>query len=108
MIKKAQERNLLQLAEDLYGTNDNEFSSIDEAAKGLDNWYHMIQFVDKDNDWVTNPPDKLHYVGSDHHRICEREPTTNQGRSTCFDCNSPTNKVQGFTETYDVCPKCQK
>lgn len=37
-----------------------------------------------------------------------REPKNNQGRSTCFWCNSKTKQVAGISSFYDVCTKCGK
>ena len=36
------------------------------------------------------------------------EPRNNDGRSHCWWCWSWTEKRQGFTAEYDVCPKCGK
>jgi hypothetical protein len=33
-------------------------------------------------------------------------PANNDGRSICFWCGESTTKSQGFTSTYDICPKC--
>lgn len=35
-------------------------------------------------------------------------PENNDGRSTCYWCNGPTEKLQGFTESYDFCRKCKR
>jgi hypothetical protein len=35
-------------------------------------------------------------------------PLNNDGRTTCFWCSGFTEKKQGFTAEYDICPKCKK
>ena len=35
-------------------------------------------------------------------------PANNQGLDTCFWCGGKTIKSPGFTEMYDMCPKCKK
>lgn len=36
-----------------------------------------------------------------------QEPANNDGRTTCFWCNSPTKSVPGgFVNNYDICTKC--
>jgi hypothetical protein len=35
-------------------------------------------------------------------------PKNNDGLSACFWCGSPTQRKQGFTSSYDICPKCGK
>lgn len=37
-----------------------------------------------------------------------QEPKNNDGRSTCFWCGGKTENKQGFTNSYDICPKCGK
>ena len=32
----------------------------------------------------------------------------NNGLATCYWCSSPTERKQGFTSSYDICPKCGK
>lgn len=31
----------------------------------------------------------------------------NEGRSRCFQCNSPTKQVMGFNSVYIICPNCK-
>jgi len=38
----------------------------------------------------------------------EPEPTNNDGRLTCYWCKKNTEKIQGFTNTYDMCRRCKK
>jgi len=35
-------------------------------------------------------------------------PRNNNGRSECFWCGKKTEKIQGFTEMYDMCRSCGK
>lgn len=35
-------------------------------------------------------------------------PATNDGRSSCFWCGARTERRQGFTAVYDICPDCRK
>jgi hypothetical protein len=37
-----------------------------------------------------------------------RPPRNNDGRSSCWWCGVKTERKQGFTAEYDVCPKCEK
>jgi len=70
---------------------------------------------------------KYCYMGSNIHEVgeidCEYTPKdckesdckqcatsckNNQGRTTCYKCNTPTVKVStGMFTVYDVCPKCK-
>jgi hypothetical protein len=36
------------------------------------------------------------------------EPKNNDGRTVCFWCNGPTEIRQGFTSSYNICPKCKR
>jgi hypothetical protein len=36
------------------------------------------------------------------------EPRNNDGLSVCHWCGGPTERKQGFTSSYDICPKCGK
>jgi hypothetical protein len=38
----------------------------------------------------------------------DSEPRNNDGRRHCWWCWSWTEKRQGFTAEYDICPKCEK
>ena len=38
----------------------------------------------------------------------EPAPKNNDGRTRCFWCNVPTNKIEGFSNIYDICLKCGK
>jgi len=38
----------------------------------------------------------------------EPEPENNDGRKTCFWCEGPTKKVQGFRNNYDFCRSCKR
>jgi hypothetical protein len=35
-------------------------------------------------------------------------PSNNDGLSSCFWCGIATEEKQGFTSTYNICPKCKK
>ena len=35
-------------------------------------------------------------------------PKDNQGRTHCWWCKTKTHRVMGFSDQYDVCPKCKK
>lgn len=35
-------------------------------------------------------------------------PRNNDGRSECFWCGKKTERIQGFTEVYDICRSCGK
>jgi hypothetical protein len=35
-------------------------------------------------------------------------PKNNQKRETCFWCRGKTERVEGFTDIYDICPKCKR
>lgn len=39
---------------------------------------------------------------------CVLSPSNNDGLSSCFWCGVTTEKKQGFTSIYDICPKCKK
>jgi len=36
------------------------------------------------------------------------EPKNNDGRTVCFWCKGSTETKQGFTSSYNICPKCGK
>lgn len=36
------------------------------------------------------------------------EPRNNDGLPVCYWCGGPTERKQGFTSSYDICPKCRK
>lgn len=38
----------------------------------------------------------------------DEEPRNNDGRTHCWWCHTPTEKMQGFSGTWDVCPECGK
>lgn len=38
----------------------------------------------------------------------DSEPRNNDGRTHCWWCCAPTQKMQGFSGTWDICPECGK
>jgi hypothetical protein len=38
----------------------------------------------------------------------EPEPKNNDGRDRCFWCNVATKRIEGFSNVYNICPKCGK
>jgi hypothetical protein len=40
--------------------------------------------------------------------VLDTEPRNNDNRSECFWCLTPTEKKQGLSSFYDICPKCKK
>lgn len=75
---------------------------------------HVV-LVDKEKNWTdyTYKHPRIIEIGSiytyDTDSVeCLIKPKNNQGRETCFWCQNPTKKVEGFSTFYDVCPKCGK
>jgi len=40
--------------------------------------------------------------------IPAQEPKNNDGREECFWCGGKTDTRQGFSSTWNICPKCKK
>jgi len=62
--------------------------------------------------WVVTdthvPPESYDIMFAKAIKDLEPEPKDNDGRLTCYWCKKNTEKIQGFTDTYDMCKRCKK
>lgn len=93
----------------LYGS---EVFTVREIRTYLDNPYILLtdKRFSSDYDFF---PNRFELVSRDGYPPIvgikeEKAPSSNDGRTTCFWCQSPTKPIPGFNSTYDVCSKCGK
>lgn len=85
--------------------------TIEKAIEELDNQNAYARYryfwYDQDNKMVSECTLALSCLGEPTQPGLV--PSSNQGRNSCWWCNSPTKKVPGFKlDIYDICPKCKK